>query len=130
MIKFETIWNQPGAFVLGIIKSTPKAFVLHGVKFVSHTIVGGLTHAGKVVLKVVEEAATFAWETLKDLGNEFAEGFNDVLEAGVTEATEAENLKVSLAKLVTSDIADDMGDAVLVGLNQEDLDLTMAAAAA
>ena len=86
MAKFETIWKQPSAFVSGAIKSFPKNFIWHGTKFISHTIVGGITHTGKVALKLAEEAVSFVWETLKDLGNEIAEGFNDILEAGITEA--------------------------------------------
>lgn len=119
MTKFETIWRQPSAFVSGSVKSLPKNFIWHGAKFIGHTIVGGLTHTGKVVWNFGEEAISFAWETLKDLGNEISEGFNDILEAGITEAEQAENTKITLEKLVTTDVE----DSVLVGHDLEDLDM-------
>lgn len=77
-------------------------------------MLGSLTHAGKVILKVAEEAATFIWETLKDFGNEFVAGFNDVLEAVIEEATEAEKLNVTSISLEEQDID-------LVGNNSIDL---------
>ena len=129
MVKFETIWKQPSAFVSGAIKSLPKSFIWHGAKFVAHTIVGGVTHTGKVAFKLAEEAVSFAWETLKDLANEIAEGFNDILEAGIAEAEQAEqaeNTKIFLEKLVTADVE----DSVLVGLDSQDLAVTLEAAAA
>ena len=126
MAKFETIWKQPSAFVSGAIKSLPKNFIWHGTKFISHTIVGGITHTGKVALKLAEEAVSFVWETLKDLGNEIAEGFNDIIEAGITEAEQAENTKIALEKIVTTDVE----DSIVVGLNSEDLASTLEAAAA
>jgi len=81
--------------------------------------VGILTHTGKVVWNFGEEVISFAWETLKDLGNEISEGFNDILEAGITEAEQAENTKIALEKLVTTDVE----DSVLVGHDLEDLDM-------
>lgn len=126
MVKFETIWKQPSAFVSGAIKSLPKSFIWHGAKFVAHTIAGGVTHTGKVAFKLAEEAVSFAWETLKDLANEIAEGFNDILEAGIAEAEQAENTKIFLEKLVTADVE----DSVLVGLDSQDLAVTLEAAAA
>ena len=86
----------------------------------------GITHTGKVALKLAEEAVSFVWETLKDLGNEIAEGFNDILEAGITEAEQAENTKIALEKIVTTDVE----DSIVVGLNSEDLAATLEAAAA
>lgn len=126
MTKFETIWRQPSAFVSGSVKSLPKNFIWHGAKFIGPTIVGGLTHTGKVALKLAEEAVSFVWETLKDLANEVAEGFNDIIEAGITEAEQAENTKIALEKLVTTDVE----DSVLVGLDSQDLAATLEAAAA
>lgn len=90
------------------------------------SIVGGLTHTGKVALKLAEEAVSFVWETLKDLANEVVEGFNDIIEAGITEAEQAENTKIALKKIVTADVE----DSVLVGLDSQDLAATLEAAAA
>ena len=125
MEKFEAIYKQPSAFVSGSVKYLPKNFIWHGAKFIGHIIVGGLTHTGKVALKLAEEAVSFVWETLKDLGNEIAEGFNDILEAGITEAEQAENTKIALEKIVTTDVE----DSIVVGLNSEDLASTLEAAA-
>lgn len=85
----------------------PKNFIWHGTKFISPTIVGGITHTGKVALKL-------------------AEGFNDILEAVITEAEQAENTKIALEKIVTTDVE----DSIVVGLNSEDLASTLEAAAA
>ena len=123
MAKFETIWKQPSAFVSGDIKSFPINFIQHGTKFISPTIGGGITHTGKVTLKLSEEAVSFVQETLKDLGNEIAEGFNDILEAAITEDEQAENTKIALEKIVTTDVE----DRIVVGLNSEDLAATVAA---
>ena len=111
MTKFETIWRQPSAFVSGSVKSLPKNFIWHGAKFIGHTIVGGLTHTGKVALKLAEEAGRFVW---------------DILEAGITEAEQAENTKIALEKIGTADVE----DSVLVGLDSQDLAATQEAAAA
>jgi hypothetical protein len=119
MTKFETIWRQPSAFVSGAAKSLPQNLIWHVAKFGAHAVVGILTHTGKVVWNFGEEAISFAWETLKDLGNEISEGFNDILEAGITEAEQAENTKITLEKLVTTDVE----DSVLVGHDLEDLDM-------
>ena len=53
------------------------------------------------------------------MGNEISEGFNDILEAGIREAEQAENTKITLEKLVTTDVE----DSVLVGHDLEDLDM-------
>ena len=77
-------------------------------------------------MKLAEEAVSFVWETVKDLANEVAEGFNDIIEAGITEAEQAENTKIALEKLVTADVE----DSVLVGLDSQNLAATLEAAAA
>jgi hypothetical protein len=120
MEKFEAIYKQPSAFVSGAAKSLPQNLIWHVAKFGAHAVVGILTHTGKVVWKFGEEVISFAWETLKDLRNEISEGFNDILEAGITEAEQAEKAtKIALGKLVTTDVE----DSVLVGHDLEDLDM-------
>jgi hypothetical protein len=119
MEKFEAIYKQPSAFVSGAAKSLPQNLIWHVAKFGAHAVAGILTHTGKVVWNFGEEAISFVWETLKDLGNEISEGFNDILEAGITEAEQAENTKIALEKLVTNDVE----DSVLVGHDLEDLDM-------
>jgi hypothetical protein len=119
MEKFEAIYKQPSAFVSGAAKSLPQNLIWHVAKFGAHAVVGILTHTGKVVWKFGEEVISFAWETLKDLRNEISEGFNDILEAGIREAEQAENTKITLEKLVTTDVE----DSVLVGHDLEDLDM-------
>jgi len=119
MEKFEAIYKQPSVFVSGAAKSLPQNLIWYVAKFGAHAVVGILTHTGKVVWNFGEEAISFTWETLKDLGNEISEGFNDILESDITEAEQAENTKIALEKLVTNDVE----DSVLVGHDLEDLDM-------
>lgn len=68
-----------------------------------------------------EEAVSFVWEILKDLGNEIAEEFNNILEASITEAAPVENTKIALEELETTDVE----SSVIVGGNSEDLAVTL-----
>lgn len=113
MTKFETIWKQLSALVLGGIKFYLSSNTLYwpsGSKVEAHT--------GEAGLNLAEEAGSFICEILKDLGNKIAEESNNMLEASITESEPVENTKISLEELETTDVEGSGG-------NTEDLAATL-----